>query len=99
MTGAKMPHDLPHSADSDMLSSMPSILIRDVPESTRAEIAARAASRGQSMQEYLKARLVELAAKPDADTALARIREHRLALRRRLTVEEIVALKDDEERP
>ena len=82
-----------------MLAIVPSILIRDVPESTRAELAARAASRGQSMQEYLKAQLVELAAKPDAETVLARIRSHRLALPRRLTIGEILALKDDEERP
>jgi plasmid stability protein len=57
-----------------MLSSVPSILIRDVPEDVRAELARRAARSGQSMQEYLKAALVEMVTKPDIEEWLDRVR-------------------------
>ncbi len=60
-----------------MLADVPGILIRDVPEEVRAELAARAARKGQSMQEFLKAALVELVAKPDIDTWLERVQERR----------------------
>lgn len=58
-----------------MLATMTSILIRDVPEDVRAELAARAARKGQSMQEFLKAVLVEMVEKPDIETWLERVRE------------------------
>lgn len=56
---------------------MASILIRDVPDDVRAELARRAARNGQSMQEFLKAALVDLVAKPDIEEWLERVREHR----------------------
>jgi antitoxin FitA len=60
-----------------MLASMASILIRDVPDEVRAELAARAARKGQSMQEFLKATLVEMVEKPDIETWVAQVRRHR----------------------
>ena len=39
---------------------MPSISIRNVPEATRDALAAKAARAGQSLQEYLLARLIEI---------------------------------------
>jgi plasmid stability protein len=51
-----------------------SITIRDVPNETRDELAARAARAGQSLQEYLSHTLREIAEKPDINTALAEIR-------------------------
>lgn len=56
-----------------------SITIRDVPDETSAELAARAALSGRSLQEYLRARLVELADKPDAEVWLARVRARKAA--------------------
>jgi plasmid stability protein len=53
---------------------MGSILIRDVPDDVRAELAARAARKGQSMQEFLKETLIEMTAKPDIETWLERVR-------------------------
>lgn len=58
---------------------MPSVTIRDVPQATRDELAARAAGAGQSLQEYLRSMLVELAEKPDLETILARARARALA--------------------
>lgn len=51
-----------------------SITIRNVPESTRDALAARAASSGRSLQEYLLRRLEEEASYPDPAQALADIR-------------------------
>lgn len=53
------------------------ITIRDVPDRTRDELAARAAATGRSLQEYLRARLIELAERPDAEAVLARVRERK----------------------
>jgi plasmid stability protein len=52
-----------------------SITVRNVPDETRNELAARAARSGRSLQEYLRAQLIELADKPDMATWLARARE------------------------
>lgn len=54
---------------------MVSITIRDVPDETRNELAARAARSGRSLQEYLRGQLVELASRPDKAAVLARITE------------------------
>jgi plasmid stability protein len=43
-----------------MLHAKPSVTIRDVPEATRDELAARVARSGRSMQEYLRAALIAL---------------------------------------
>ena len=51
-----------------------SITIRDVPDETRDELAARAALTGRSLQEYLRSKLVELTRQPDcSETLVARI--------------------------
>ncbi len=54
---------------------MPSITIRNVPEETRNELAARAAGSGRSLQEYLRGELINMASKPDMATWVKRVRE------------------------
>lgn len=54
-----------------------SITIRGVPEETGDELASRAAATGRSLQEYLRAALIELARRPDAEVLLARVRERK----------------------
>jgi plasmid stability protein len=44
---------------------MPAVTIRDVPDETRNVLAARAARNGQSLQEYLRGTLMQLADRPD----------------------------------
>lgn len=56
-----------------------SITIRDVPDETSEELTARAALTGRSLQEYLRARLVEFAQRPDAEVVLARVRARKAA--------------------
>lgn len=50
------------------------ITVHDVPEAVRDELAARAARGGLTLDAYLRARLVELAAHPTATDAVAAIR-------------------------
>ncbi|GEK22953.1 FitA-like ribbon-helix-helix domain-containing protein [Cellulomonas xylanilytica] len=50
------------------------ITVRDVPDEVRDELAARAARAGMSMQEFLRAHLVDLTARPSAGDALAQVR-------------------------
>ena len=52
---------------------MPSIQVKDVPDDVHATLRRRAAVAGQSLQEYLLARLTEEAAKPTLEELLDRI--------------------------
>lgn len=69
---------------------MAAITIRDVPDETRAELASRAALSGRSLQEYLRAQLIDLARRPDAEALLARIRERKRRTGSRLSQESIL---------
>ena len=51
---------------------MPSIQIKDVPEETHAVLRRRAAAAHQSLQEYLRSRLIEEASGPTVDEVLDR---------------------------
>lgn len=52
---------------------MPSIQVKDVPADVHATLRQRAAAAGQSLQEYLLARLVEDAQRPTLDELLDRV--------------------------
>lgn len=76
-------------------AAMPkSITIRDVPDETSEELAARAALTGRSLQEYLRARLVDLANAPDAEVWMAKVRARKLATGGRISVERVLAHRD-----
>ena len=77
---------------------MPSITVRDVPEETRDELAARAARSGRSLQEYLRSQLIELARRPDAGVLAAGIRNRKARTGTRLAAERILAHRDAERR-
>jgi antitoxin FitA len=80
-------------------AAMPvSITIRNVPDETRNELAARAALSGRSLQEYLLARLIELAATPDNATLMARVRERVTAMGTVLSPEKILECRDADRR-
>jgi plasmid stability protein len=51
---------------------MPSVQIKDVPADVHAVLRRRAAAAGQSLQEYLLARLVTDARRPTLDEVLER---------------------------
>jgi antitoxin FitA len=77
---------------------MPAITIRDVPVETRDELAARAARTGRSLQEYLRAQLIELARRPDAEALLGRVRERKARTASRLSAEQVLAHRDADRR-
>ena len=68
--------------------------VRDVPDGVRDELAARAARNGQSLQEYLRTLLVNVAEKPTVDDVLARARARVEATGVRLDSAATVAAKD-----
>ena len=75
---------------------MASISIRGIPNEVRDELAARAALRGSSLQEYLRRHLIELAQRPDAQAMMARIRMRKAQTGTRLGSENIISHRDAE---
>ena len=71
---------------------MTAITIRDVPDDTRKELAARAARSGQSMQEYLRRELIRLASVPTVEDWLAKVEANKEQHGLRLSADEIVAM-------
>jgi hypothetical protein len=51
---------------------MPSVQIKDVPVETHAVLRQRAAAAHQSLQEYLRARLIDEANRPTVDEVMER---------------------------
>ena len=56
---------------------MPSVQIKDVPEETHAVLRRRAAAAHQSLQEYLRSRLIAEASRPTLDEVFDRIEQRR----------------------
>jgi hypothetical protein len=52
--------------------AMPSVQIKDVPDETHAVLRHRASLARQSLQEYLRSRLIEEASTPTLEEVLAR---------------------------
>lgn len=75
-----------------------SITIRDVPDETGAELAARAALSGRSLQEYLRGRLIEMAERPDPESWLARVRARKVSTGATIGAAEILAMRDADRR-
>jgi hypothetical protein len=74
------------------------INIRDVPEKVRDELAARAALQGKSMQEFLRAELERLAARPSVEAWLQQVRKRKHAAQTRVSSKQILASKDADRR-
>jgi plasmid stability protein len=69
---------------------MHSITIRNVPDETHEELAARAAASGKSLQEYLRAELIAMASKPDIESWLAGVEEQLMASSSRVTTKAVL---------
>ena len=72
--------------------------IRNVPAETADELAARAALTGRSLQEYLRAQLIALAARPDPEVVVQRMRARKARTGSRLTAESILSHRDADRR-
>lgn len=77
---------------------MAAITVRDVPDETRDELAARAARSGRSLQEYVRLQLVALARRPDPEGLLLEIRERKRRTGSRLPAQSILEYRDDDRR-
>jgi antitoxin FitA len=74
------------------------ITVRDVPENVRDELAARAALQGKSMQEFLRAELERLAARPSIDAWLQQVRKRKRATQTRVSSRQILRNRDADRR-
>lgn len=74
------------------------ITVRDVPERVRDELAARAALQGKSMQEYLRAELERLAARPSVDAWLEQLRKRKRASQTRVAAKRVLKERDADRR-
>lgn len=75
-----------------------SMTVRNIPDAVRDELAARAARSGRSLQEYVRAELIELTAKPSLDEWLERVRRRKATEGVTLSVEEILDARDADRR-
>lgn len=75
-----------------------SITIRDVPDETRDELAARAAHSGRSLQEYLRSQLIEMARRPDPETLLMRVRQRKQHTGSKLSQAQILSHREADRR-
>lgn len=74
------------------------ITIRDVPDEACNRLASRAARSGQSLQAYLRARLIQLAELPDRNDLIDVIRQRKRAAGTTLTSDQILELRDADRR-
>ncbi|HKY16994.1 MAG TPA: hypothetical protein VJM33_18855 [Microthrixaceae bacterium] len=74
------------------------ITIRNVPNRTRDELAGRAAAQGKSLQEYLRALLVDEASQPTLAEVVSRARDRANRIGAELSAEAIVAARDADRR-
>lgn len=74
------------------------VTIRNVPNTVRDELAARAARAGMSLQEYLRGMLVERASRPAVDDLIARARARVETTGVRVDAAAILAARDADRR-
>lgn len=77
---------------------MKAVTVRDVPDEVVSELASRAAADGRSLQEYLRLHLVDLAARPDINHWLAGARANAESFGVEISVEDILAARDQDRR-
>ena len=74
------------------------LTIRDVPVRVRDELASRAALQGKSMQEYLRAELERMAARPTVETWLEQVRKRKRSSQTRVSSRKILDDRDADRR-
>ena len=77
------------------ISSMAkAVTIRNVPDEVTDGLAAQAALRGQSLQEYLVTQLTELAGRPSVETWVAKLQARKRSTKSRLSAKKILEHRD-----
>ncbi|MDQ3782698.1 MAG: hypothetical protein M3349_07160 [Actinomycetota bacterium] len=77
---------------------MPTITVRNVPSEVRDTLAARAAQAGQSLQEYMRAHLIDVTAKPTIGDLMARVATRKTHTGTRLDRNDIITDRDADRR-
>jgi plasmid stability protein len=77
---------------------MTALTIRNVPETVRRELAARAALEGKSMQEYLRGELKRLAQRPAIGQWLKDVRKRKHASDKLVSARSILGGRDADRR-
>ena len=72
------------------------ITIRNVPEEVRDELAALAAHKRQSMQEFLRGELERIASRPSIDAWLQGVRDRKAVYKTRVTSDDILRARDED---
>jgi antitoxin FitA len=70
---------------------VPNVQVRDVPDEVHAALVRQAEAAGQSLQQYLAARLADIASRPTLDEMLDRIAQRHKG---RLSVDDAIAALD-----
>ena len=70
------------------------ITINNVPESVRDELAARAALKGQSLEEFVRCELERIASRPTMDAWLREVRMRQGAAGTRISAAEVLRARD-----
>lgn len=65
-----------------------------MPDETSEELAARAALTGRSLQEYLRARLIERADAPDVEVWIARVRARKVVTGSSISADRVLAHRE-----
>jgi plasmid stability protein len=86
------------SNSARMLAMSVAITVRDVPDAVRDELAARAARAGKSLQEYVRAMLVDAASRPPVADVIARARARVGATGVQIDADSILAARDADRR-
>lgn len=74
---------------------MPSISVRNVPQETRDALAVKAARAGQSLQEYLLARLIDLGDRVEVAEVIAEMEDIASSWEEEVTREQILDAIDE----
>lgn len=74
------------------------VTIRDVPDEVRDELAARASLAGRSLQEHLRAELIELARRPSVAAWIEQVRARKSSVGSKLSASQILQHRDRERR-
>lgn len=74
------------------------ITVREVPDDVHDELAARAARGGRSLQEYLRAMLIDATARPPVGDVIARARARVEATGARVDAQAILGARDADRR-
>ena len=73
---------------------MPTIQVRDIPQDAYDVIVARAKANGQSIQQYMRAMITDVAAKPSKAEALKNIEANLQKYGSKVTTEDILEAID-----